>query len=146
MILVLNPLLSHGLHLIFLSDPSQFQLTARLTSLDSNGTHQQLAEVSFDSIKAGSDNISSVTVAHDLRAWFDSNLTMRTHIRKTCASIFFYLSNIRHTRKFLSKSSTEILLHAFITSGIDYCNSPFFTAYQIVCFLSSSTFKMCVHV
>ena len=48
---------------------------------------------------------------------------MSTHISKTCGNAFYYLSNIRHIRKFLSREHTEQLVHAFITSRLDYCNS-----------------------
>ncbi|CAH3178448.1 unnamed protein product [Porites evermanni] len=47
---------------------------------------------------------------------------MSTHVTKTCASAFYYLYNIRHIRKYLSRESTERLVHAFITSRLDYCN------------------------
>ena len=59
----------------------------------------------------------------DLGAWFDQTLSMNTHVRKISASAFFYLYNIRHIRKFLSREHTETLIHAFITSRLDYCNS-----------------------
>ena len=36
---------------------------------------------------------------------------------------FFYLYNIRHIKKFLSKENNETLIPAFITSRLDYCNS-----------------------
>ena len=48
---------------------------------------------------------------------------MGTHITKTCSSTFYYLYNIRHIRKYLSTESTEKLVHAFISSRLDYCNS-----------------------
>ena len=51
---------------------------------------------------------------------------MSTHINKTRGAAFFYLYNIRHIRKFLSKESTETLIHAFITSRLNYCNSLFY--------------------
>ena len=36
---------------------------------------------------------------------------------------FFHLYNIRRIRKYLSRENTETLIHAFISSRIDYCNS-----------------------
>ena len=58
---------------------------------------------------------------------------MSTHVTKACASAFYYLYNIRHIRKYLSHESTERLVHAFITSRLDYCNGLLYgaTEYQI---------------
>ena len=75
--------------------------------------------MSIDGVRVGDYNISpspSVT-------WFDPHLDMGVHITKTCSSAFHYLYNIRHIRKYLSRSSTETLVHAFITRRLDYCNS-----------------------
>ena len=62
-------------------------------------------------------------LAKILGSWFDSHMDMATHITKTCGSAFFYLYNIRHIRKCLTSECTEKLIHAFITSRLDYCNS-----------------------
>ena len=48
---------------------------------------------------------------------------MLSHINRTCLSAFYYLYHMRRIRKYLSRSVTESLVHAFITSRIDYCNS-----------------------
>ena len=61
--------------------------------------------------------------ARNLGSWFDSKLTMATHISKTCNSAFYYLYNLRRIRKYLSKDNTKTLIHAFISSRVDYCNS-----------------------
>ena len=53
---------------------------------------------------------------------FDSKLFMASHITKICASSFYYIYNVRWIRKYLSRQSSEILVHAFITSCLDYCN------------------------
>ena len=45
---------------------------------------------------------------------------MYTHISKPCGSAFYYLYNIRHSRKYLSTENTKQLVHAFITSRLDY--------------------------
>ena len=56
-----------------------------------------------------------------LGAWLDPKMSMATHITKTCCSAFYHLHNIRRIRKYLSRESTETLIHAFITSRVDYC-------------------------
>ena len=50
-------------------------------------------------------------------------MDISAHVSKVCGSAFYYLYNIRHIRKYLSRETTETLVHAFITSRLDYCNS-----------------------
>ena len=87
------------------------------------GSRQQLAKMSINSIKVGEADVAPVSSTRNLGAWFDSHLDMSTHISKPCGSAFYYLYNIRHIKKFLSREYTEQLVHAFITSRLDYCNS-----------------------
>jgi len=42
------------------------------------------------------------------------------------AKPFCGLYNIQHIRKYLTPVSTKTLVHAFVTSHLDYCNSPLF--------------------
>ena len=65
--------------------------------------------------------------------WFDSSLNMSEHITKLCACAFFYIYNIRRIRKYLPRDSAETLVHAFISSRLDYGNSLLFglPQYQI---------------
>ena len=53
-------------------------------------------------------------------------MTMSVHIGKTCSKAFYGLYKIRQIRKFLSPESTKTLVHAFVTSHLDYCNSLLF--------------------
>ena len=87
------------------------------------GTPQQLTKIDIGSIRVGDCNVSTVTSARNLGSWFDCKLSMYTHITKLSSSSFYYLYNIRCIRKYLSRRCTETLVHAFITSRIDYCNS-----------------------
>ena len=86
------------------------------------GTQKQLSKVSIKSIKVGKADVTPVTTARNLGTWFDSQMDMSTHITKTFGSAFYYLYNICHIRKYLSRKFTERLVHAFITSRLDYCN------------------------
>ena len=59
----------------------------------------------------------------DLGVTLDSHLRMRQQISNTCRSSCLSLRNIGRIRNYLNKTSTERLVHAFITSKLDYCNS-----------------------
>ena len=45
-----------------------------------------------------------------------------THIKNIIKTSFYHLSNIKKVQKFLSQAGTERLMHAFITSRLDYCH------------------------
>ena len=50
-------------------------------------------------------------------------MSMLSRINRTCSSAFYYPYNTRKIRKHLSRPVIESLVHAFITSRVDYCNS-----------------------
>ncbi len=54
---------------------------------------------------------------------FDSNLSFDSHVSSICKTAFFYLKNVSKVRPMLSMSNAEMLIHAFMTSRLDYCNS-----------------------
>ena len=58
---------------------------------------------------------------------------MNSHVINTCSNAFYYLYNIRRIRKYLSRRSTEMLIHAFVTSRVDSRNSLLYglPAYQL---------------
>ena len=86
-------------------------------------TKQQLAKVDVNNITVGESVVNTKPIVTNLGSWFDSQLSMSTHISKLCSSAFFHLHNIRRIRKFLSPVETNSLVHAFVTSRVDYCNS-----------------------
>ena len=87
------------------------------------GSRQQLAKINVDSIKVGASEIVSTSSVRNLGAWFDKNMSMDAHVGKVCSKAFFGLYKIRQIRKFLSVDATNTLVHAFVTSHVDYCNS-----------------------
>ena len=90
------------------------------------GSRQQLATVSINSIKVGEAYVTPVSSATNLGAWLDSWICLLMY-PKLCGSACYYLYNIRRIRKFLSREHTEQLVHAFITSRLDHCNSPLYS-------------------
>ena len=42
---------------------------------------------------------------------------------KVCQASFYHLKNINKIRRYLGQDATEILIHAYITSKLENCNS-----------------------
>ena len=51
---------------------------------------------------------------------------MEKHVSDVCRSCYFHLHNIARIRKCLDRRTAEIIIHALITSRLDYCNSVLF--------------------
>lgn len=71
---------------------------------------------------AGTD-ISTSPVARNLGVLMDQHLDMKEHISQVCQTSYMHLRNIGSIGKMLTQEATKTLVHAFITSRLDYCNS-----------------------
>ncbi|XP_068692578.1 uncharacterized protein [Montipora foliosa] len=89
-------------------------------------TLQQLDKSDSCSITVGTNPISPSPCVRNLGSRFDSNLSMTDHINKACNAAFYHLHNLRRIKKYLSRDSLITLVHAFITSRLDYCNGLLF--------------------
>lgn len=69
--------------------------------------------------------VSFSSTIKDLGVILDSNLTFKNHISHVTKTAFFHLRNIAKLRNMLSISDAEKLVHAFMTSRLDYCNALF---------------------
>ena len=77
----------------------------------------------FSSVHVGSLDIPSNTAAGNLGSVFDQTMRMERHVNKICTSCFLHLRNISAIRNSLTREATEKLIHAFISSRLDNCNS-----------------------
>ena len=88
------------------------------------GTQAQMKKVDINNITVGDSCISpSTDVIRNLGTWISCQLYNEHTCYKTCKTGFFYLHNISRIRKLLTQEITENLIHAFVTSRPDYCNS-----------------------
>ena len=53
----------------------------------------------------------------------DPSADMEDHIKKICKTCHFHLTNISKIRTYLDRQSTEAIIHAFVTTNLDYCNA-----------------------
>uniref|UniRef100_A0A8C1KKZ4 Reverse transcriptase domain-containing protein n=1 Tax=Cyprinus carpio TaxID=7962 RepID=A0A8C1KKZ4_CYPCA len=66
--------------------------------------------------------VTSSTVKN-LGVILDSNLSFENHISHVTKTAFFHLRNTAKLRNMLPVSDAEKLVHAFMTSRLDYCNA-----------------------
>ena len=87
------------------------------------GTKAQLAKVKNITLTIGESVIlPSEEPIRNLGAWFYCTFNLNHLINKICRSAYYHLHNIRRIHKYLSRESTEKLIHSFVTSHLDYCN------------------------
>ena len=61
-----------------------------------------------------------------LGVYIDNNLTFDHHVSTIVSSSFYHLSNIAKIKRYLTRSDTEKLVHALISTKLDYCNAILF--------------------
>jgi len=71
------------------------------------------------SLRLGADVIK----ASDLGVMLASDLSLDGHVSSVCKTCFFWLRQLRRVRRSLDTESTKTLVHAFVASREDYCNS-----------------------
>ena len=68
-------------------------------------------------------SITTKDQAKNLGVLLDTDLNFENHIKSVIKIAFFHLRNITKVKPFLSPGDTEKLMHAFISSRLDYCNA-----------------------
>ena len=59
----------------------------------------------------------------NLRVIFDQCINMHEHVISVCRAAYYHLKNIHCLKAFLTQESLLTVVHAFVSSRIDYCNS-----------------------
>jgi len=87
------------------------------------GTKQQHSKVSNTSLTIANSVIMPNDKVRNLGVIFDSELSYKAHIKKTCQTSFLYVRLLRTIRDHLDMNSTKLLANALVISRLDYCNS-----------------------
>ena len=89
-------------------------------------------QTSLPSIQFGNDSIIPTEAVRNVGTIFDSTLSMVPQVNSLCKTASYHLRNIARIRHLLSKESTEILVHAFVFSKLNYCNALLYGLPQCV--------------
>jgi hypothetical protein len=87
------------------------------------GSRQQLEKVSVSSFQLHSTVVPVSPTVVDLGVRIDEQLSMSAQVTHLTQSCFYQLRQLRAIRKFLTTDAACALVHAFIVSRLDYCNS-----------------------
>ena len=77
----------------------------------------------LDSLRIGGSDIIPSHCIRNLGVYQESTGSISSHVNHISKSCFFSLHRLSKIRSCLNQSTTEKLVHAFITSRLDYCNS-----------------------
>jgi len=92
------------------------------------GTPHLLSKLTRDTVTIRGIPIHVSTEAMFLGVLLDSALIFVPHIRRLSGRCFYRLRQMRIVRKSLTQEAAKTMVHAFITSRIDYCNSVMYGA------------------
>ncbi|XP_029942452.1 uncharacterized protein LOC115384260 [Salarias fasciatus] len=99
------------------------QLNSSKTEFLLIGTPHQLKSSPSTVLSFAGHIINPTTAVTNLGVRFDPTLSFDLHIQHICKTSFFHLRNISKLRPFLSLPVAEKLVHAFVSSRLDYCNA-----------------------
>ena len=88
------------------------------------GTREQLSKVEPLPLRVGAMDIEHLNCVRNLGDWFDSMLSMGTHINEVCRSGFYYLHNLRGIRKYLSQDCQVTLITVSAERCSSHCSRP----------------------
>ena len=77
----------------------------------------------LSSVDICNETVSCSPSARNIGVIFDQSLCMVPHVNAVCQSSFFHLRNIGFIRKYLTYDAAKIIIHDFVVSKLDYCNS-----------------------
>jgi hypothetical protein len=77
-------------------------------------------------IKIGNDLIPTSNSARNLGVIFDQHAVLDNHISSVIRSSWNWINKIGKIRKYITQPCAATIVHAFITSKLDYCNSLYY--------------------
>ena len=102
---------------------NKLMLNDRKTELLVIGTSRQVSKFKSNGISVGDTAIKPSHNVRNLGVLFDTQLNMESQIISVCKSAYYMIYNLRRIRKYFDQDSMKTVVHACITSKLDYCNS-----------------------
>ena len=87
------------------------------------GTTVQLSKLKTSTLVVGDSSVNLSSKGRNLGALFDNKMKLISHVNTVCQKAHNQLRNIGKILKYLSQDTKIIIMHAFVTTRLDYLNS-----------------------
>ena len=99
---------------------------AKLLILSTNVVKRYRPSPSLEFVRVGGETVQPSSSFRNLGVILDPSADMEDHIKKICKTCHFHLTNISKIRTYLDRESTEAIIHALVTTNLDYCNATLY--------------------
>ena len=102
---------------------NRLKLNADKTEVMLFGPRHILGRCDIDSVDLGGLNVKLSTTVRNLGFILDPELSLDAHVKRMTSTCFYQLRQLKTIRRSLNSDTAQMLVHAFVTSRLDYCNS-----------------------
>ena len=114
-----------GCYQVFLLKKRFFKFDLVYKSVLLSGVSDNTCQPSLQIDICGSD-VSTTANIRDLGVYLDSTMSMTTHVTRVCGTAYGRLRNIARIRSSLPLLACKTLVHALVTSTLDFGNAALF--------------------
>ena len=83
-------------------------------------------QVSINQFSVDDTIVIPASSVRNIGVMFDNTMSMKNQVTSLCKAAHFHLWNIGRIRKPITYEACEKLIHALITSRLDYCNATLY--------------------
>ncbi len=102
-----------------LDEPELFPLNKEKTEVTAFGNKDEVLKVN---VYLDSRSQTTKNQVQNCGVILETDLSFSSHVKAVTKSAYYHLKNIAKIRSFICSQDLEKLVHAFITSRMDYCN------------------------
>ena len=85
--------------------------------------YSPLSNEYYAPLTVGNCSVKPVNYVRNLGVTLDKHISLEKHVKTIVTGAFLKIREIAFYRKYLTYESAKTLMHAYVTSRIDYCNS-----------------------
>ena len=102
---------------------NRLQLNTAKTEILWSTTGRRSHQLPQSPLRVGTDEVIPTSVVRDLGIYINSDVSMRSHIRRTVSACFTVLRQLRSIRRSVPRSVFQSLVVSLVLTRLDYGNS-----------------------